>query len=242
MNSWYYSDLGNLAVFSDEETKSHLSRYREHGDLGALHSAITGNLRLVVKIAQAIAGGNPEFDDIISEGNIGLIRAAEQFDPDRGVKFYTYASWWIRQAILCHLRNMEQRPVNKRLHGKAVRARDGLKKELGRTPTASEVSDELECSRDLAGKLLLDCDLQIIPLQEIEEQPSYEPEGHSNAASVMNRLDAIERVLVNAKLKGVPPEAFTDIFDMSATSLKEALSGALAKASELSDLRYVESG
>src|ERR1051326_9539701 len=74
-------------------------RWRDHGDRAALDELVGSHLRLVVKIARGFAGYGLPLADLVAEGNVGLMQAAEKFDPDRGFRFATYAMWWIRAAI-----------------------------------------------------------------------------------------------------------------------------------------------
>src|SRR3989338_10015644 len=95
----YLQKIGKVRVLErDEEIK--LARRIRNGDKKALKKLVEANLRFVVNIASKFRGCGLNILDIIDEGNIGLIQAAKRFNPDRGVKFVSYAVWWIKQAII----------------------------------------------------------------------------------------------------------------------------------------------
>ncbi|HEX9724257.1 MAG TPA: sigma-70 family RNA polymerase sigma factor, partial [Vicinamibacteria bacterium] len=96
--SRYIREIGKFPRLTPEEEKDLGRRVRE-GDEAALRKLVEGNLRFVVSYAKRFRGLGVSFLDLIHEGNLGLIQAARRFDPDRNVKFISYAVWWIRQAI-----------------------------------------------------------------------------------------------------------------------------------------------
>ena len=111
----------------------------------AIDELVRANLRFVVYHAKGFHSPDVPFIDLINEGNIGLIQAAKRFDADRGVKFITYAVWWVRQAIshaLAEQAGTIRIPHKQAAHQiKAVRARDVLQRELGREPTHEEIAE-----------------------------------------------------------------------------------------------------
>jgi RNA polymerase primary sigma factor len=124
-----------------------LARRIRRGDRRALDGLVQGNLRFVVSVARQFAGRGLSLADLINEGNVGLIKAAERFDHTRGFRFISYAIWWIRQSILQALSEQTRVvriPVNRA--GKASkisRAEQGLEQDLGRRPTAEEIAEKL---------------------------------------------------------------------------------------------------
>lgn len=94
----YLKEIGFTPLLTAEE-EVHYGRLARQGDAAARRKMIESNLRLVVKIARRYYNRGLEFSDLIEEGNLGLLRAVEKFDPDRGFRFSTYATWWIRQTI-----------------------------------------------------------------------------------------------------------------------------------------------
>ena len=139
----YFEQLRQRPLLSREDEKS-LSAEVQHGDMAARNRMIEGNLRLVVSIAKRFQGRGIPFEDLIAEGNVGLVRAVERFDPEVGVAFSTYATWWIRQAIF---RAFEKIPRAIRLPGhiaeslRKVHSTAALLAEtLGREPTDDEIA------------------------------------------------------------------------------------------------------
>lgn len=95
----YYKEIRKLKLLSREEEVV-LSKEIQRGDKAALEVLIKHNLRLVIKISQSYQNIGLDFEDVVSEGNLGLIEAATRYDGDKGNRFSTYASWWIKQSIL----------------------------------------------------------------------------------------------------------------------------------------------
>ena len=96
----YFRDISRFPQLTAEEEQA-LGRWvQQHGDEAALRTLIESNLRFVVSMAKKYARSGYPLHELINEGNMGLMEAASRFDPNRGVRFVTYASWWIRQAIL----------------------------------------------------------------------------------------------------------------------------------------------
>ncbi len=129
-----------------------LSKRAKNGDEKARRRLIEKNLRLVVSVAKRYRGYGLPFEDLIQEGNVGLIKAVEKYDPDRGYRFATYATWWIRQAVQRAAAD-KGRTIRVPAHmtlkiRKRARAYDELYAEIGRTPTDGEVAVRLKWAVD----------------------------------------------------------------------------------------------
>src|ERR1041385_6280871 len=103
----YLKEISKIPLLSADEEKE-LARRAQKGDRDALQKMIESNLRFVIKIAKKYRKSGLPFLDLINEGNLGLIEAARRFDPERKVRFTSYAVWWIRQAILHYLSQSSQ--------------------------------------------------------------------------------------------------------------------------------------
>jgi RNA polymerase primary sigma factor len=138
-------DKGSLLTYAQEVD---LSRRARAGDAKARTRLVEKNLRLVISVAKRYRGYGVPFEDLIQEGNIGLMKAVEKFDPDRGWRFSTYATWWVRQAIGRTVAD-KGRTIRLPVHmgekiRKMARTYNGLSAELGREPTDEEVAGRLE--------------------------------------------------------------------------------------------------
>ncbi len=141
----------------DAAEEKDLSRRAHQGDQRARRKLIESNLRLVISIAKKYRGRGVMFEDLIQEGNAGLIRAVEKFDPNMGNRFSTYATWWIRQAIT---RAIADQARTVRLPAHVVdalyrlrRAESQLSVELGRDATDAELAQRLEIQPEEAHRL-----------------------------------------------------------------------------------------
>ncbi len=145
----YLNDIGAKRLLSAEE-EQHLAQRIQAGDQDSREQFIQANLRLVVSMAKRYQGRGLALDDLIQEGNIGLLRAVEKFDPTRGYKFSTYATWWIRQAIARAIAD-QGRTIRLPVHmGEKVarleRIRRHLQQELGREPSPEELAEHMQMS------------------------------------------------------------------------------------------------
>jgi RNA polymerase sigma-32 factor len=97
--AFYLQEIKKFPILSPEEEFMLAKRFKEHGDTKAAHKLVTSHLRLVAKIAMGYRGYGLPITDLISEGNVGIMRAVKKFDPDKGFRLATYAMWWIRAQI-----------------------------------------------------------------------------------------------------------------------------------------------
>lgn len=147
----YLREIGKISLLTAAE-EVELAKGVEAGDPQAKAHLVDANLRLVVSIAKKYIGRGMLFLDLIQEGNLGLIRAVEKFDYQKGFKFSTYATWWIRQAITRAIAD-QARTIRIPVHmvetiNKLIRISRQLVQRLGREPTAEEIAAEMEISSD----------------------------------------------------------------------------------------------
>jgi RNA polymerase primary sigma factor len=142
----YFARIGKGKLLNHQE-EIDLSKRAKMGDKAARQRLIEKNLKLVVSIAKKSRGHGLPFEDLIQEGNIGLIRAVEKFDPDRGFRFSTYATWWIRQAVQRAVAD-KGKTIRVPVHmgekiRKMARTYNELSIELARTPSDETVAERL---------------------------------------------------------------------------------------------------
>ena len=142
----YLREIGKIPLLSNEEEVDLAYRIVK-GEKKAKDKMVEANMRLVVSIAKRYSGRGLDFLDLIQEGNTGLLRAVEKFDPDKGFKFSTHATWWIRQAITRAIAD-QARTIRIPVHmvetiNKVLRATRKLTNELNREPTVEEIAKEM---------------------------------------------------------------------------------------------------
>jgi RNA polymerase primary sigma factor len=147
----YLREIGKIPLLTAEEEIELANRVRE-GDKDAKDKMAEANMRLVVSIAKKYVGRGLDLLDLVQEGNTGLLRAVEKFDPERGFKFSTYATWWIRQAITRAIAD-QSRTIRIPVHmfetiNKMLRTQRRLTQDLGREPTNEEIAQEMEMEVD----------------------------------------------------------------------------------------------
>ena len=203
----YLKEIGQVKLLSAEEEVELAKRVAE-GDQEAKNKLTEANLRLVVSIAKKYSGRGLHILDLIQEGNTGLIRAVDKFDWQKGNKFSTYATWWIRQAITRAIAD-QARTIRVPVHmveviNKATRCNRKLVQELGREPTVEEIAKELnlpvekiiEANRTAADTLSLDTpvgdeeDTSIGSFVEDERTP-----GPADATSNALLAEALKEIL-----------------------------------------------
>jgi len=143
----YLREIGKIPLLNAEE-ELELAQRVVAGEKKAKDKMAEANMRLVVSIAKRYSGRGLDFLDLIQEGNTGLLRAVEKFDPDKGFKFSTYATWWIRQAITRAIAD-QARTIRIPVHmvetiNKLLRTQRRMTQELNREPTIEELAKELE--------------------------------------------------------------------------------------------------
>ena len=155
----YFNNIGNIALLSHEEEIELVKKIEIGGIQGklAFDKLVSANLRLVVSIAKDYAKKGIPLEDLIQEGNIGLMHAAQKFEWDKGFKFSTYASWWIRQAITRFLDNKKDAiriPINRQQQiNKYKNEVSYLKQKSGRNPTDAELAQSLGWTQEQLNKI-----------------------------------------------------------------------------------------
>ncbi|HEY4963440.1 MAG TPA: RNA polymerase sigma factor RpoD [Candidatus Saccharimonadales bacterium] len=147
----YLREIGKIPLLSADEELA-LAQRVVAGDIDAKDKMAEANMRLVVSIAKRYVGRGLDLLDLIQEGNTGLLRAVEKFDPDKGFKFSTYATWWIRQAITRAIAD-QARTIRIPVHmvetiNKLLRTQRRLTQELNREPTNEEIAQAMEIEVD----------------------------------------------------------------------------------------------
>lgn len=153
----YLKEIGRVDLLSAEE-EINLAKRIEDGDEEAKRRLAEANLRLVVSIAKRYVGRGMLFLDLIQEGNMGLIKAVEKFDYNKGYKFSTYATWWIRQAITRAIAD-QARTIRIPVHmvetiNKLIRVQRQLLQDLGREPTPEEIGEDMDLTPDKVREIL----------------------------------------------------------------------------------------
>ncbi|MDJ0839991.1 MAG: RNA polymerase sigma factor RpoD/SigA [Acidobacteriota bacterium] len=155
--NWYLKEISKIPQLSPEDEKA-LGEAIQAGDEEALNLLVKSNLRFVVSICKKYRGLGLSFLDLMNEGNIGLIEAARRFDPNKNVKFITYAVWWIRQAIIHALAKhsgafrLPQKQAN--LMYQLGKKFNVLTQKLEREPTVDELAAELDVTKEEVEQLL----------------------------------------------------------------------------------------
>ncbi|MDI6845648.1 MAG: RNA polymerase sigma factor RpoD/SigA [Candidatus Saccharicenans sp.] len=233
----YLDEISRIPPITEEEEKE-LGEHIKKGDPEAIRRLVEGNLRFVVSYVKKYQGMGLSLLDLINEGNLGLIEAARRFDPDRNVKFISYAVWWIRQAIVhalsqaSHYYNLPQK-VSDRI-SRMNREREILKKELGREPTREELAERLNITPEevaemeimqekglsLSDRLGEDDDLEVGDRISDEMEPSIEYQlirssVEQQIREILDELDEREALVLKLRfgIDGDEPMTLQEIGD-----------------------------
>ena len=264
----YLREISRIPLLTREQ-ETEVGRRVRAGDATAKQRMIEANLRLVVQVARRYLNRGLPLPDLIEEGNIGLLRAVEKFDPDRGLRFSTYAVWWIRQAVVRALANQARTirlPVHvEMLLGRYAREQKRLQQELQRPPTEEELARALNTSVE-----------QVRELEEVRRQQPVSldaPSSHeggtladvvadgtsdpertavgrlmreqANLAGLLDDLAANERTVLRRRfgLEGDPPETLAEIgqrLSMSRERVRQIEAAGLRKLRALLRARGVD--
>jgi RNA polymerase primary sigma factor len=207
----YLRDVSRHELITPERERE-LGLSARRGDEDAVQELARANLRFVISVAKKYQNRGVSLTDLIQEGNVGLVTAARKFDPDQGVKFISYAVWWIRQAILASLANQGRAvrvPLNRASDlARIFREKERLKQELKREPTAEELSEATDLTPELieslqtlnAAEIRLDApigdseDSQLVERFITEEaaEPEQDVEQRLLQETVRNALQTLE--------------------------------------------------
>ena len=218
----YLKEIGKVPLLSAEE-EIELAKRMADGDEEAKKRLAEANLRLVVSIAKRYVGRGMLFLDLIQEGNLGLIKAVEKFDYQKGFKFSTYATWWIRQAITRAIAD-QARTIRIPVHmvetiNKLVRIQRQLLQSLGREPTPEEIAEEMGLTPE-----------RVREIQKISQEPvSLEtPIGEEEDSQLGDFIEDDAAV--------VPPDAAS--FSMLQEQLAKTLEGLAERERKVISLRF----
>jgi len=207
----YLRDVSRHELITPEREKELGARAQE-GDQEAIQELARANLRFVISVAKKYQNRGVSLTDLIQEGNVGLVTAARKFDPEQGVKFISYAVWWIRQAILASLANHGRAvrvPLNRASDlARIFREKERLKQEKGREPTTDELAEATHLTPELveslqtlnAAEIRLDApigdseDSQLVERFITEEaaEPEVEVEGRLLTETITEALETLE--------------------------------------------------
>ena len=203
----YLKEIGRVPLLSAQE-EVQLAKQMEAGDEEAQKRLAEANLRLVVSIAKRYVGRGMLFLDLIQEGNLGLIKAVEKFDYNKGYKFSTYATWWIRQAITRAIAD-QARTIRIPVHmvetiNKLIRVSRNLLQKLNRDPTAEEIAEEMDISVERVREIMKIAQEPVsleTPIGEEEDShlgdfiEDQEAQAPADAASFLLLKEQLEEVL-----------------------------------------------
>jgi len=266
----YFREIARIPLLTREEEVA-LARRARAGDAAAKQRLVEANLRLVVQVARRYANRGLPLGDLIEEGNLGLLRAVEKFDPERGTRFSTYAIWWVRQAVARALANQARTirlPVHvEMLLGRYARAAQRLTQTLGRPPSPAELAEalgmtleEVEELEEIRQQRPVSLDAPVgadtRPISDLLADTSSNPASAAYRAlfgaraelvSVLDDLAVNERTVLRRRfgLEGEAPETLEAIgarLGLSRERVRQLEVGGLRKLRALLAARGIEPG
>jgi RNA polymerase primary sigma factor len=258
----FLKDIGRVDLLTAAQ-EIELAKRIERGDHGAKQDMVSANLRLVVSIAKRYRNQGLPFLDLIQEGTIGLVRAAEKFDHRKGFKFSTYATWWIRQAVARALAD-KARTIRMPVHvveklNKIMRTERKLRAERGREPSSDEIALELELAIDEVDQIRRSAQTPVSlekPVGDEEESefghfitdesaPAPEEEAETTLRKealkkVLEMLSPRERAVLELRygLDGKPPRTLDEVgrtFNVTRERIRQIENQSLKKLRALAD-------
>ncbi len=216
----YFKEIGRVPLLTAEQEIA-IAKRMEQGDKNAQKELIEANLRLVVSVAKKYLGRGVSLGDLIQEGNLGLFKAAEKFDYKRGFKFTTYATWWIRQAILRAVyeqaRTIRITPHMLEQRNKLLRVQHELVQKLGREPTETEIAAELD-----------------MPIERVKELQNIV----QKTISLENLIGEDSHLIDFIENQEAPPPEDTVSFSFLRENLIEAMSALEKREKQVLTLRF----
>jgi RNA polymerase primary sigma factor len=258
----FLKDIGKVDLLTAPQ-EIELAKKIERGDHTAKQAMVEANLRLVVSIAKRYRNQGLPFLDLIQEGTIGLVRAAEKFDYRKGFKFSTYATWWIRQAVARALAD-KSRTIRMPVHvveklNKIVRSERKLRGELGREPSTGEIARDLDLALDDVEQIRRSSQMPVSLEKPVGDEEESEF-GHfltddnaplpDEAAEQALRKDALKKILGSLSpreqrilemrygLDGTPPRTLDEVgraFNVTRERIRQIENQCLKKLRALAD-------
>jgi RNA polymerase primary sigma factor len=214
----YMNQISKFPVLTQEDEKK-LGNRIQKGDNNALKEMIESNLKFVVSYVKKYRGMGIGMFDLINEGNLGLIEAAKRFDPDRNVKFISYAVWWIRQAIIHALtRYSRAYHLPQKLSAKISEMKKkvaGLKTELSREPTREEIAKKMGIDKDEVE------DLEILDGKDVSLSDKYYEDGVEIEDRIQDDLTpSVEYQIIKNSIQQQIREMLGELDDKEANVIK----------------------
>lgn len=214
----YLHEIGEIPLLTAEQEKQ-LSELAAAGDKAAKAQLVNANLRLVVSIARKYAGQGNSLLDLVQDGNIGLIKAADKYDPARDCRFSTYATWWIRQTIGRGLAD-KGRAIRVPVHvhemmSRVYKTAGELEEKLGRTPDSGEIAQALDISQEKVEMALMlrrdvisletpvtdDADLSLGDM--VADEEAYRPDANIYNEALGSELSRVMRDVLTEKERDI---------------------------------------
>lgn len=247
---WYLHEVAKHPLLTGQE-EIELGRANQFGDISSRDQLVASNLRLVVSIAKRYMRQGLDLEDLIQEGNLGLIQAVRKFDPSMGNKFSTYATWWIRQGITRALSN-KGRAIRLPVHVhealfKLRRAAKPFYQRLGRYPTVEELAAETGISQAEI-EHVLKSSMSMLSMDDfvgaeedetlgkfVEDKNSEPPEAHAEHSIMRMKIDKMVGMLTEQEQK-----ILTALFGLHGSKQLTARQVAEALSLEIQDVRRIE--
>jgi len=211
---WYLEEINKIPLLNREE-EDFLARKAVAGDEKAKEKLIVSNLRFVVQVAKKYQKYGISLLDLINEGNMGLIKAAERFDPDMGFHFISYAVWWIRQAVILAINqkaSIIRLPMNRTIDlNRIEKVQKELEHELGEEPTIAQIADRIDISEEeikwlkqISSEFIsldapLASDSESTQMSTMEDDKYESPEGEAMNQALHDAINLILKELTESE-------------------------------------------